>query len=229
MPYRKKPDVAAGAWEQRKQSSVLVGILHTDLVTLAWALGLRNLQVPGHIMPVTGMPYDHARNSICQKALEGGYQYVFMLDSDVVPPNDVILRLIRHNLPFVSGVYHRRSPPHGLPVMIKGPSWVSSYPANTLMEVDLVGSGCLLIRRDLLEALPPLDPQRGKKWFDWRVDMAGILPQGEALSEDFALCLHVRRTLGVKVMVDTSVQCRHVGLSQAGYNSMVPLECHSAT
>lgn len=219
----------AGSWEIRKQQSVLVGILHCDLVSLAWALGLRNLQVPGHILPVSGMPYDMARNSICQRALEGGYQHVFMLDSDVVPPNDAILRLLSHKLPFVSGVYHRRSPPHGLPVMIKGPSWVTSYPANSLMEVDLVGSGCLLIHRSVLEALPPIDPHRGKKWFDWRVDMQGILPQGEALSEDFALCLHLRRTLGIKVMVDTGVQCRHVGMSQAGYNSMVPLECSPVT
>ncbi len=219
----------AGSWEIRKQQSVLAGVLHTDLVSVAWALGLRNLQVPGAILPVTGMPYDHARNSICQRALEGGFQHVFMLDSDVVPPNDAILRLLRHNLPLVSGVYHRRSPPHGLPVMIKGPTWVSQYPANTLMEVDLVGSGCLLIRRDVLESLPPIDPHRGKRWFDWRVDMAGILPPGEALSEDFAFCLHVRRTLGLKVMVDTGIVCRHAGLAQAEYGKMVPLECSPVT
>ena len=219
----------SGAWEIRKQSSVLVGILHTDTVSLAWSFGLRNLQVPGHIMPVSGMPYDMARNSICQKALEGGYQYVFMLDSDVIPPNDAILRLIFRGLPLVSGVYHRRSPPHGIPVMIKGPSWVTQYSANSLIEVDLVGSGCLLIRRDVLEALPPLDPHRGKRWFDWRVDMAQVLPQGEALSEDFAMCLHARRTLGLKIMVDTSVQCRHVGYGEATYNRMAPLDCSPAT
>lgn len=219
----------AGSWEIKKQASVLVGILHTDVTTIAWSFGLRNLQVPGHIMPVSGMPYDHARNTICQRALEGGYQYVFMLDSDVIPPNDAILRLMSRGLPLVSGVYHRRSPPHGLPVMIRGASWVSQYPANSLIEVDLVGSGCLLLHRSVLEALPPIDPQRGKRWFDWRVDMAGILPQGEALSEDFALCLHARRTLGLKIIVDTGVQCRHVGYSQAGYSSMVPLDCSPVT
>ena len=153
----------SGAWEIRKQTSVLVGILHTDQVTIAWALGLRNLQVPGHIMPICGMPYDHARNSICQEALRGGYQWVFMLDSDVIPPNDAILRLISRGQPFISGVYHRRSPPHGVPVAIKGPSWLTSYPPNSLVEVDLVGSGCLLLHRSILEALPPIDAQRGNR------------------------------------------------------------------
>ena len=47
-----------GAWELRQQSSVLCAILHTDNTTVAWALGLRNLILPGGIMPIAGMPYD---------------------------------------------------------------------------------------------------------------------------------------------------------------------------
>ena len=48
------------AWEIKQSKSVLVGILHTDLTTVAWSLGLRNLIIPGDILPVAGMPYDHA-------------------------------------------------------------------------------------------------------------------------------------------------------------------------
>jgi hypothetical protein len=59
-------------------------------------------------------------------------------------------------------------------------------------------------------------------FFDWRVDMSDILPRGEALSEDFAMNLHVRRKFGVKVMVDTGVICRHIGLAEAGFNSLLP-------
>jgi hypothetical protein len=53
----------AGAWEYKHQNQVLVGILHTDLTSIAWALGLRNLQIPGKILPVSGMPYDHSRGT----------------------------------------------------------------------------------------------------------------------------------------------------------------------
>ena len=100
------------------------------------------------------------------------------------------------------------------------------YPPNALIEVDYVGAGCLLMRRDLLEkmAAHPIAPERGKVWFDWRVDNAANLPQGEALSEDFAMNLHVRRNLGIKVMVDTSIQCRHVGLGEATYNNLQPCQ-----
>ena len=214
----------AGAWEYKHQNQVLVGILHTDLTSIAWALGLRNLQVPGKILPVSGMPYDHARNCVSQAVLMGDWNYAFHLDSDVVPPPDAIYRLMSHNLPLVSGVYHRRSPPHGVPVMMKGGGWVTHYPPNTLMEVDFVGAGCMLMRRDLLEKLArdPIDAKRGKMFFDWRVDMGDLLPRGEALSEDFAMNLHVRRRFGVKVMVDTGVICKHIGLAEAGYNSLLP-------
>lgn len=215
--------MGSGAWEWDQQHQVLVGILHTDLVSTAWALGLRKLQIPGDILPVAGMPYDHARDTINHVALANGYHYAFHLDSDVIPPPDAIHRLMAHNLPFVSGVYHRRSPPHGLPVMLKGGGWITQYPANALIEVDLVGAGCMLLRRDFLESLPPIDPDRGHRWFQWKVHRAHQLPQGEALSEDFAFCRHAQKN-GWKIMVDTSIICKHIGLSEAGFNSLLPCQ-----
>lgn len=216
----------SGSWEIRQANQVLVAILHTEFTSIAWAFGLKNLQIPGRIMGPCGMPFDHARNAACEAALQGGFDYLFFLDSDVIPPNDAILRLMTHNLPLVSGVYHRRSYPHGIPVMQRGGGWITQYPANSLIEVDYVGAGCMLMRRDLLEAMvsKPIAPERGKIWFDWRVDNAVNLPPGEGLSEDFAMNLHVRRHLGVKVMVDTGVQCRHIGLAEATYNNFQPCQ-----
>ena len=213
----------SGAWEQ--SPSVLTAVLHTEMTTMAWSLGLRKLlPLDMPILPVTGRPYDMGRNFMCQQMLDHGFDWLFMLDSDVIPPPDAILRLMSHNLPLVSGVYHRRSPPHGLPVMCRNGKFMESYPANSLIEVDVVGAGCLLIRRDLLEAMKPIDPVRGKHWFDWRVDMAHMLPPGEGLSEDFAFNLHVRRQLGVKIIVDTGVQAKHVGLSEAYFGGLKPCE-----
>ncbi len=210
-----------GYWEI--QPTVLVCTLHTDVTTMAWAYGLRNLIVPGQVFGLAGMPFDMARNVACQQALQAGADYLFFLDSDVIPPKDTILRLMKHDLPIVSGIYCRRSPPHAVPVMIRNGQWVTEYPANSLIEVDYVGAGCLLIRRDVLEHFPPIDDKRGKRWFDWRVDMAGLLPQGEALSEDFSFCLAAKRC-GLKVIVDTGIQCRHVGFGQSTFGSFVPLD-----
>lgn len=208
-------------WEHLEQNQVLAAFLHTEHTSIAWSLGLRSLIIPGPILPVTGAPYDHLRNQCCQAALEGGFRFLFFVDSDCVPPRDAILRLMKHNLPLVSGIYHRRSPPHGIPVMMKPLGrWMTQYPSH-LFEVDVVGAGCLLIRRDVLEAFVR-NPQRpGKPFFDWRVDMVGHLPQGECLSEDFTFCTHARR-LGIKTMVDPSIQCRHIGLADAVPGAMIP-------
>ncbi len=209
-----------GAWEH-SSNSILIGVLHTDVVPTAWAFGLRNLQVPGVIIPVAGMPYDMARNSVCMKALEGGFTHAGFLDSDVVPPNDAFLRLLAHRRRLISGVYYRRSPPHGLPVAIKDGTW-AALPDAGIVEVDYVGAGCLVVEREVLERMPPLDAKRGKHWYDWRVDMAGVLPPGEALSEDFAMNLHLKRTLGIPTLIDCSVKCRHVGLADFTHHSAVP-------
>lgn len=220
----------AGSWEVQNQHSVLVGILHTDNTTMAWSLGLRNLIVPnGGILPVAGMPFDHARNTICMKALDAGVDWVFHLDSDVIPPHDAIPRLIAHKQPIISGVYYRRSPPIGHPVMMKpAGQWYDNYPKKGIFEVDTVGAGCLLIHRSVLEKLPPQRP--GRHWFDWRVDLAGT-PEYQnvpCMSEDFTFTLHAKHH-GYKVYVDPEIQCRHIGLAQSTQAGFGPMDCTPIT
>lgn len=209
-----------GSWEQ--QNKVLVGVLHVDVVTIHWAMSFRDLIIPGGVMPMAGTPYDHGRNLICMKALEIGATHVFMLDSDVMLPYDTILRLIKHNQPIISGIYCRRSPPAGVPVMQRQGQWVTQYPKNSIIEVDVVGSGCLLIRRDVLEKMKPSSP--GHHWFDWRVDMrgSGVFPDDECMSEDFVFCNNARKQ-GWKVLVDTSIMCKHVGYAEATFAAFNPI------
>jgi len=210
----------SGSWEN--QHSVFAAVLHTDTTTISWAFGLRVLQIPGIIEGFAGMPFDHARNIAAMKSLEYGASHIFFIDSDVIPPPDAVMRLLAHKKPVISGVYCRRSPPEGVPVMMKPlGQWVTQYPANAVIEVDVVGSGCLLIERSVLETLPPQRP--GKHWFDWRVDMQGVLPVGQCLSEDFTFCMAVREKLGIPILVDTSIQCKHVGFGESTYGSFKPL------
>ena len=211
---RSSHNVGNGAWELKARKKVLVGILHTDVVPMAWALGFRNLQIPGDVLPVAGRPYDDARNYACQVALDNDYEYVFMFDSDVVAPNDTILRLMVHNKPIISGVYYRRSPPSSVPVMIKHGQWVTDYPPNALIEVDWCGAGCLLIHRSLLECYRG---RPGCRWFDWRVNYrgTGVYPDETCMSEDFTFMALLKRDYGIPTIVDTSIQCRHVGWGES--------------
>lgn len=174
-------------------------------------------------VPYEGFLYDIETD---KHVFAGGVGPVLLHNSDVIAPPDAILRLMAHNRPIVSGLYCRRSPPHAIPVMIRDGQWVTSFTPGSLVEVDYVGAGCLLIHREVLEKLPPSRPECGKRWFDWKVDMAGIGPPGENLSEDFVMCKNARDKLGIRTVVDTSVVCQHIGLGTATFQSFVPTHAH---
>jgi hypothetical protein len=199
----------SGSWEQQPQ--VLVVILTREVTSVAWAFAFRNLIIPGSYTGLSGMPFDHARNSGCQKLLEVGWDYIMMLDDDMILPNDAILRLMAHRQPIVSGLYYRRNQPI-CPVMLRNSpdggsrQWITEFKVPDLMEVDYVGSGCMLIHRSVLLTVP-------QPWFEWKVDRMD-LPEKERMSEDFSFCQNARNK-GIKVLVDTSVQCIHCGLSQS--------------
>lgn len=205
----------SGAWE-RETPSVLLAILTREIVTTKWAFGFRNLVLPSAsgVSFRSGAPYDVMRNAACALALEGGFQWVFFLDDDVIPPNDVFFRLARHNQDIVSGLYYRRQEPI-CPVAMKidaqgAAQWVTSWnPPDSILDVDLVGAGCLLIHRRVLERTP-------KPWFEWEIGKdEPAVPRGRgAMSEDFAFCMNAKRA-GFKVHLDTSIRCEHVGLGQS--------------
>ena len=213
----------------REHNQVVCAILHTDATCMAWSLGFRNLIIPGQVLPLAGMPYDHARNAACMHTLQSGAEWLFFLDSDVIPPRDAVLRLINHRKPIISGMYCRRSPPHSVPVMIKDGQWCTNFVPGSTIEVDVVGAGCLLMHRSLLEGMPPQRPEAGKHWFDWRVDCKGVLPDEKCLSEDFTMCRHIREKMGIPILVDTSIHCRHVGMAESTFGQFVPINSTPVT
>ncbi len=211
----------SGCWET--PPSVFTYVLHVDTVTFHWANGIRRLRIPGpfqEVMGISGMPFDHARNTAVMHGLNLGADYIFSLDSDVIPPPDAIHRLLARNQPIVSGMYCRRSPPHAVPVAMRNGGWMTEFTPGALEEVELVGAGCLLVRREVFERVPP--QRAGKPWYDWRVDLRDLQDMGPHLSEDFTWNHHVR-SHGYKVYVDTSVQCLHVGYSEASFGQLLPV------
>lgn len=190
---------------------------------MKWSAMFRRLIIPGDFWFVPpGLPFDHARNAAVQHFLSTPYEWLFSLDSDVCAPPDTILRLLSHGLPIVSGMYCRRSPPHSVPVMMKNGQWHTQFVPGQVVEVDVVGNGCLLVHRSVFEKVPPLAP--GKPWYHWRVDLrgTGTVPDESCMSEDYSWNWHVRK-YGHKIMVDTSVQCEHVGLAQAKLGVFEPM------
>lgn len=201
-----------GAWEVTAPE-VLVAILTREIVATKWALGLRNLALPpsSNIIFPTGMPFDHARNTACEQALEGKYEWLFFLDDDVIPPPDVFPRLVSRGKDIISGLYYRRADPI-MPVMLKfhdkKPMFITGFKAGDVIEADMVGAGCLLIHRRVLETMKA-------NWFEWRCDQKHY-PELERTSEDFSFCMTAKEH-GFTVYVDTSITCQHIGLGKSEY------------
>jgi len=212
-----------GAWELN-MSSVLIAVLNgREQVHMRWAHALRQLQVPitHNFSFPSGMPFDHARNTAVEAALKNGFTWLFFVDDDVVLPADAFVRLAGHQLDIVSGLYVRRSPPVCKPVMlreteqivsgepVKAAHHIEEFTPGSVIEADLVGAGCLLIHRRVLERL--WQPLEGRL-FRWMLE--GHVPAGQRCSEDFWFCREARKA-GFRIHVDTGVQCGHIGAAEA--------------
>jgi hypothetical protein len=153
-----------------------------------------------------------ARHKLADAAIKLNPDYLFWVDDDVIPPTDCLVRMLAHNLPFVSGLYFSRQAPYQPQMYHRVPEQggyapIVEYP-HGLVQADVVGAGCSLVAGDVykrLAALPvryagdvPLSP-----WYEF------FTMQGE----DFYFCERLR-DIGVPVMVDTTIQCVHLGTSE---------------
>lgn len=200
------------AWELSSDTpKLLIGLPHKNLVSLEWSLAFRNLvvNVPSIFTCSAGVPIDVARNEIVKSALTNNVDWIFFLDTDVVPPPDIITRLMAHNLPIVTAIYHTRAPP------IEPCIWREVHPSGKqaiaytqgqMIEADFIGMGACLIHTSVFKNIFP-------PFFDWTLGRQEPNNMTLGRSEDFEFCKKVRDK-GYKIWADTSIQCRH-GISNA--------------
>jgi len=225
------------SWEivQQQAGSCLIAIVAPPIgVSLDWALSWGNMQKPPihDVMRLSGLPWDIARTQAAIQCVNGGYQWLFYLDSDVLCPADTIPRLIAHRLPIVSGLYHQRFPTWNgitaeyLPCMfnevadaqgVLTKQTVVDYKPGSLVEAAYVPGGCLLTHRSVFERMA----QAGiKRFFEWTLQVDSE-PPGTGRSEDFEFCLRAR-SLGFLCVVDTSIICIHETGAHVGAKGLLP-------
>lgn len=145
------------------------------------------------------------RNLLRQKVLDGGYDYLFSLEQDVIPPRNVIERLLSYEKNIISGVYfkpdiyenyrepvamlwvlHPDDPNKVLPIrkdIING---------NNLIKVDMCGLGCAIIHRKVLEKIR------------FRYDLADC-----SCTDDIFFSRDSKKQ-GFEIHSDTAVKCKHI-------------------
>ena len=170
------------------------------------------------IFPTIKIPYhqdvrtrlSESRNLARKKVLEEGYDYLFCLDQDVIPPNDILERMINSNKKIITGVYYNtfsRMRPDNLQVETRKLPilWVKSLKnpdkavpirqevidTGKLIKVDMCGTGCILIHRDILKDIK----------FRCEEEQEGV--------DDVFFCRDALK-FGFEIWADTSIICNHL-------------------
>lgn len=225
------------SWEiaqQRSQSTLIAIVAPPGGISVDWALSFSNMVKPQifDIIRLSGLPWDIARTQAAIQCLNGGYQWLFMLDSDVLAVKDTIPRLMAHRLPIVSGLYHQRFPTWTgitgdyLPCMFNEvvgadgkltKQAIVDFSPGSLVEAAYVPGGCLLVHRSVFERMT----QAGiKRFFEWTLQVDSE-PPGSGRSEDFEFCAKAR-SLGFKCFVSTDIICTHETGAQVGPKGLLP-------
>jgi len=189
---------------------ILVGIpleraiSHADEVF--WAFINIAMQIPAFVK----MPYqrtDLYRNKAAEKLLASNATHLLMLDLDHIHPPDIIQRLAQwvlmdDNIKIVGGLNFRRGAPYEPCAFIKGDDGDIYAPADWhqgLIEVDYLGTGSILIDREVFESIDP-------PWFynDYSEAWHGHYP-----GEDMGFSIKAKAA-GFRLLVDTTTTSPHM-------------------
>jgi hypothetical protein len=173
-----------------------------NMVACSWLNGLRIYQMG----TTQRMVVDWARNALGRIAVDKINEYtgrpfthLLWLDDDHVFNPDMAIRLAMNgDLDMISALYFNRIAPHWPVVYVQDyTSRYNHYHMHVLpkavVQVDAVGFGAMLMRRDVLARVP-------EPWFT-------ICPE---YGEDIGFCTHARQH-GVKIFCDGGLTIGHLG------------------
>jgi len=122
-----------------------------------------SLERPPNTMPAWSVTSDRilGRNRCVEQALDAGAEWLFFVDDDHCFGPKILKRLLAHNVPVVGALYLQRQMPFKpIAYTHRDDSGVyhnlnlSNHGENDLVEVAAVGTGGMLIRSEVLRAMP---------------------------------------------------------------------------
>lgn len=167
-------------------------------------------------MRCNSLIYD-ARGSMAVEAINGGYQYLLMLDSDMVMERDTVRRLAEgvQDKDFLTALYFKRKLPTS-PLILQSLEWYDDpengpqefaetyeqYPRNSVFEIQGTGFGCCIMSVEMLKHMAVV----------YRSNFFTPMPR---LSEDYSFCWRAQK-LGYKLWCDSRIKPLHAGLKLYG-------------
>ncbi len=165
---------------------------------------------------IYGQKVDVARNYLIEQALESGAKYMFFVGEDTVIPYDGFKKLHAtaeaNPGAVVTGVYYIKL--SNAMIMVREGNWISipNVDPGQVIEAWQTGMDAMLIPIDVLRKLKEQDPELP---FCCIANNIGGIP---FIGED-NFFVHRLHKAGVKLLVDTDVQCLHVDLASGKYTA----------
>lgn len=165
---------------------------------------------------------NRVRNRLAKRFLNTDCTHMLFIDSDIAFSANHITALLKRDLPIIGGMYSKKD--------IGEPQWVVNAiegiekpDEDGLIEVKYVGSGFMLIAREVFETLIHSYPIPFDIFYDDDSDQkmgrccnffhAGVWPETTRwLSEDWWFC-ESARAAGFKIHADTKCTLAHVGIA----------------
>jgi GT2 family glycosyltransferase len=194
-------------------AGVAIGFVHGDLVYARFMKSvIDEMCRDGSILiEEHSEPYiDKARNIVVDRFLASGREWLLTVDTDIILPACVVTRLMARNQPLIGAlinvnedkpfpqIYHRVADlgTGGFGVFLVQ----HKYEPGELIKADATGAGCMLIHRDVFEAIPGRPPFR---WYQH--EPIGL----EMFGEDFTFCKRAKAA-GFQLYIDTAVHAGHI-------------------
>lgn len=153
-----------------------------------------------------------ARNSLVKLALDGGYDDLFFIDSDVEWETEWFFNLLDRPEPIVGGALVKKTDKEGYTIKLLDKELKYSEDKK-IIEVDGVGTGFLKISRFALEKLWDVSDEYESEGEINRMIFDIKVVNGDLISEDFVLC-NKWKSLGYKVWADPTITCNHIGIKK---------------
>lgn len=192
----------------------LIAIPCLDMIDVRFAESLSRLEPVGEVdiaFQPSSLIY-HSRNNLALKAIEGRYDYVLWLDSDIVFEPDLLQRMFESigNDYFLTALYFSRRSPYKPSIWKKVElkkkdetkeiqPYAEDYldfPDNSRFEIEGCGFGCCLMKCDLLSII----------YASQGLPFSPIL----GLGEDLTFCWKAGTACGIDLFCDSSISVGHV-------------------
>lgn len=219
------------------------GGYHTSVMNLDKVCKSKSINVLNAHVNNDSLPHK-AKNAVCDVFMQSPYTHLLFIDADIEFNAEDIIKMVEFDKPVVGGLNHKKTILWDKIVTLANEKGDKNYSVEYLkmlskdynfipkdddmknvdlthdfIEVDAVGTGVLLIKKEALKKIQDaytkdkyLDQDSSLfRYFDTALKMTSVINTNIYLGDDVFFCNRWKE-LGGKIYLYTKFQCRHWGM-----------------